>query len=107
MVTSHAVEVPMTMVPAPTPSISQSVLATVRREHGGDEVLPDVVRGVPNAVRRTEPSGTATSRPIAAAATVQASGAKRRRPRPVSGAPAAATVMSDAGSEEPERTNRS
>ena len=60
MVTSHAVEVPMTMVPTPTPSISQSVLPTYT--HSTVETRwPQMPSEGPSAVKRTEPTGMATS----------------------------------------------
>ena len=88
MVTSHAVEVPMTMVPAPTPSISQSVLPTYT--HSTVETRwPQMPSEGPSAVKRTEPTGTATSIPIAAAISVQPSSVKFHRAEPASGVPPA------------------
>lgn len=47
----------------------------------------------PRAVRRTEPTGIATSNPIAAATNVQPSGASRQRMEPASNVPSAGSVV--------------
>ena len=81
MVTSHAVEVPMTMVPTATPTISQSVFPTYTGSTVETRWLQMPSEG-PSAVRRTEQTGIATNIPIVAAMTVQASSAKRHRLEP-------------------------
>ena len=78
MVTSQAVEVPMTMVPTPTPSINQSVLPTYSHSTVATRWLHMPSEG-PSAVTRTVPTGIATNIPMAAATTVQPSKPKRRR----------------------------
>ena len=94
----------MTMVPVPTPSTSQSVLPTYV-ESTVEARCSQMPSEGPSAMRRTEPIGTATNRPITAAATVQASSVKRHRPEPACATPAAATAAFDAA--EPGRACRS
>ena len=88
MVTSHAVEAPRTMVPAPTPSISHSVLPTYTHSTVETRCSQMPSEG-PSAVRRTEPTGMATNVPIIAASSVQPSSGKPRRPAPARSAPSA------------------
>ena len=83
MVTSQAVDVPMTMVPTPTPSISQSVLPAYTQSTVETRWLQMPSEG-PIAVKMTEPTGIATNNPIAAAINVQPSSANLRRPEPAS-----------------------
>ena len=86
----------MAMVPTPTPSISHSVLPTYTHSTVETRWLQMPSEG-PSAVRRTEPTGMATNIPIAAAATVQASSAKRRRPEPAGSVPPAWSVALNGG----------
>ena len=85
MVTSQAVEVPMTMVPTPTPSISQSVLPAYTQSTVETRWLQMPSEG-PNAVKTTDPIGIATNKPIATAMNVQMSRVNRCRREPSSSA---------------------